>query len=75
MKTKKKIKNPLEGTNTNHITDINFEVRTHSSLQNLCSFFAFVYDIEPKSHFGALNDSKWIIAMQDQLNQLKRNKV
>ena len=36
---------------------------------------AFVSQIEPKNVNNALNDSNWIVAMQDELNQFTRNDV
>ena len=36
---------------------------------------AFVSQIEPKNVNDALNDSNWIVAMQDELNQFTRNDV
>ena len=52
----------------NLLTDINSGVRTRSSLRNFCAFSAFISHIEPKNYSEALNDSNWIIAMQDELN-------
>jgi len=37
--------------------------------------FSFVSQIEPKSFLEAENDEKWILAMQDDLNQFERNDV
>ena len=59
----------------NLLTDINSGVRTRSSLWNFCAFYAFVSHIEAKNYSEALNDSNWIIVMQDELNQFERNKV
>ena len=38
-------------------------------------FTCFVSQLEPKSIDEALEDSKWIEAMQDELNYFERNKV
>ena len=36
---------------------------------------AFVSQIEPKAAEDALVDDSWILAMQEELNQLERNQV
>jgi len=40
-----------------------------------CEHVAFVSQIEPKNVNDVLNDSNWIVAMQDELNQFIRNDV
>ena len=30
--------------------------------------------MEPKNHEEALKDSKWVVAMQDELNEFERNR-
>ena len=37
-----------------------------------CEHVAFVSQIEPKNVNDGLNDSNWIVAMQDELNQFTR---
>jgi len=59
----------------NLLTDISSGVRTRSSLHNFCAFFAFVSRTEPNSHLDGLNDSNWVNAMQDELDQFERNQV
>ncbi|KAH9768815.1 Integrase catalytic domain-containing protein [Citrus sinensis] len=46
-----------------------------SSLRNTCEHAAFISQIEPKSFADAENDESWIMAMQEELNQFKRNNV
>ena len=58
----------------NIIGDINKGVSTRCKL-NLCAYVAFVWQVEPKNVNDALNESNWIIAMQDELNQFTRNDV
>jgi len=62
---------PMDNLSTN----ISTSIRTHSSLHNFCAFFAFVPHIEPRNYLEALNDSNWINAMQEELNQFERNQV
>lgn len=57
------IGNPFEGT------------KTRASLRNISGHYAFVSQIEPKTFLEAENDEKWILAMQDELNQFERNDV
>ena len=40
-----------------------------------CERVAFVSQIERKNVNDALNDSNWIVVMQDELNQFTRNHV
>ncbi|KAH9763082.1 Integrase catalytic domain-containing protein [Citrus sinensis] len=50
-------------------------VATRSSLRNTCEHVAFISQIEPKSFADAENDESWIMAMQEELNQLERTNV
>ncbi|KAH9802197.1 hypothetical protein KPL71_001280 [Citrus sinensis] len=50
-------------------------VTTRSSLRNTCEHAAFISQIEPKSFADAENDESWIMAMQEELNQIERNNV
>ena len=59
----------------NLLIDLSIGIRTRSSLHNFCVFFAFVSRTEPNSHLDALNDSNWVNAMQDELDQFERNQV
>ncbi|GJZ15997.1 retrovirus-related pol polyprotein from transposon TNT 1-94, partial [Tanacetum coccineum] len=40
-----------------------------------CLYVNFLSKIEPKKLIEALEEERWIIAMQEELNQFKRNKV
>lgn len=42
-------------------------------LSNCCYHFAFVSQFDPKNKKDALIDEHWLMAMQDGLNQFKRN--
>jgi hypothetical protein len=50
-------------------------VTTRSRLSNFCAFYSFVSSLEPLSVEQALEDPDWIIAMEEELNNFKRNKV
>ena len=49
--------------------------QTRSQMRNFCAFQAFLSMLEPKNHEEALEDTDWVIAMQDELNEFERNKV
>ena len=49
-------------------------IKTRSS-HNLMCFYAYVSILEPKSVESALEDSSWIMAMQEELSQFERNQV
>ena len=44
-------------------------------MRNLNNYLAFVSQIEPKTIEKVENDPNWIVAMEDELNQFKRNNV
>ena len=48
------------------------QTRSH---HNLMCFYAYVSILEPKSVESALEDSSWIMAMQEELSQFERNQV
>ena len=45
------------------IDDPSQEIRTHSSLRNMCDHLIFISQVEPKSIEKAKNDFNWINAM------------
>jgi hypothetical protein len=55
--------------------DISKGVTTRSRLANLCEHYSFVSSIEPFRVEEALQDSDWVLAMQEELNNFKRNEV
>ena len=55
--------------------DITKGVTTRSEISNFCYHFASISQVEPKNSKDALLDEHWLMAMQDELNQLKRNDV
>ncbi|XP_059632627.1 uncharacterized protein LOC132275215 [Cornus florida] len=50
-------------------------VSTRSQLRNICNFVTFVSQFEPKNIHEAENDESWLLAIQEELIQFKRNKV
>ncbi|KAJ9545054.1 hypothetical protein OSB04_024761 [Centaurea solstitialis] len=59
----------------NVISDVNDGVKTRSASANYCLYKSFLSKIEPKNVSQALDDSDWLLAMQEELLQFKRNKV
>ena len=57
------------------IGDIKKGVQTRSRLVNFYEHFSFVSSIEPTKIEDALKDADWINAIQDELNNFKRNDV
>ena len=55
--------------------DISKEVTTRSRLANFCEHYSFVSSIEPFRVEEALQDPNWVLAMQEELNDFKRNEV
>jgi hypothetical protein len=55
--------------------DISKEVTTRSRLANFCENYSFVSSIEPFRVEEALLDPNWVLAMQKELNNFKRNEV
>ncbi|KAJ9544596.1 hypothetical protein OSB04_024303 [Centaurea solstitialis] len=59
----------------NVIGDVNDGVKTRSASANYCLYKSFLSVIEPKNVSQALEDSDWLLAIQEELLQFKRNKV
>jgi hypothetical protein len=55
--------------------DISKGVTTRSCLANFCEHYSFVSSIEPFRVQEALQDPDWVLAMQEELNNFKRNEV
>jgi hypothetical protein len=55
--------------------DISKGVTTRSRLVNFCEQYSFVSSIEPFRVEEALLDPDWVLAMQEELNNFKRNEV
>ena len=55
--------------------DISKGVTTRSRLANFCEHYSFVSSIEPFRVEEALQDLNWVLAMQEKLNNFKRNEV
>jgi hypothetical protein len=53
--------------------DISKGVTTRSRLANFCDHYSFVSSIEPFRVEEALQDPDWVLAMQEKLNNFKRN--
>jgi len=59
----------------NVIGQVQKGVSTRSTLNQFCEHMAFVSQTEPKTVADALEDSNWITAMHEELNQFARNEV
>jgi hypothetical protein len=55
--------------------DISKGVTTRSRLATFCERYSFVSSIDPFRVEEALQDSDWVLAMQEELNNFKRNEV
>jgi hypothetical protein len=55
--------------------DISKGVTSRSCLANFCEHYSFVYSIEPFRVEEAMQDPDWVLAMQEELNNFKRNEV
>jgi hypothetical protein len=59
----------------NILGDIEKGVTTRSRVTNFCEHYSFVSSFEPFKVEDALRDSDWVVAMQEELNNFKHNKV
>jgi hypothetical protein len=59
----------------NILGDIKKGVTTRSRVVNFCEHYSFVSYFEPFKVEDALCDLDWVVAMQEELNNFKRNKV
>lgn len=57
----------------NILGDITRDVTTNSKISDFCYHFTFVSQVEPKNAKYALLDEHWLMEVQDELNQFKRN--
>jgi hypothetical protein len=55
--------------------DIHKGVTTRSRVAHFCEHYSFVSSIEPHKEEEALQDSDWVMAMQEELNNFTRNEV
>ena len=55
--------------------DIHKGVTTRSRVAHFCEHYSFVSSIEPHRVEEALQDSDWVVAMQEELNNFTRNEV
>jgi hypothetical protein len=55
--------------------DIHKGVTTRSRVAHFCEHYSFVSSIEPHRVEEALQDSNWVVAMQEELNNFTRNEV
>jgi hypothetical protein len=55
--------------------DISKGVTTRSRLANFCEHYSFVSSIESFKVEEALQDPDWVLAMQEELNNFKRNEI
>jgi hypothetical protein len=59
----------------NILGDIKKGVSTRSRLTNFCECYLFVCSFEPFKEEDALRDLDWVVAIQEELNNFKRNQV
>ncbi|KAK1683930.1 hypothetical protein QYE76_044778 [Lolium multiflorum] len=65
----------LEHTHDKVLGDFRASVTTRRQLANFSNHHAYISLVEPKKVFEALEDSDWLEAMHEELNNFKRNKV
>jgi hypothetical protein len=59
----------------NILGDIEKGVTTRSHVANFCKYYLFVSSFESIKVEDALCDLDWVVAMQEELNNFKRNEV
>jgi hypothetical protein len=59
----------------NILGDIKNGVTTRSRVANFCQYYSFVSFMKPFKIENALCDPDWVVAMQEELNNFKRNQV
>jgi hypothetical protein len=59
----------------NILGDIKKGVSTRSRVVNFCEHYSFVSSFEPFKVEDALRDLDWVVTVQDELNNFKRNEV
>jgi hypothetical protein len=59
----------------NILGDIKKGVTTRSHVANFCKLYSFISSLEPLKVEDALRDLDWVVAMQEELNNFKGNKV
>jgi hypothetical protein len=57
------------------IRDLRGKVSTRSQLAKFSNHHAYIFMVEPKKLFEALEDPDWLDAMHEELNNFKRNNV
>jgi hypothetical protein len=55
--------------------DIKKGVTTKSRVANFCQHYLFVSSLEPSKVEDVLHDLNWVVTMEEELNNLKRNEV
>jgi hypothetical protein len=59
----------------NILGDIKKGVTTRTRVANFCQYYSFVSSMEPFKVEDALCDPDWVVPMQEELNNFKRNQV
>jgi hypothetical protein len=59
----------------NILEDIKKGVTTRSLIANFCEHYSFVSSLESFKVEDALCDPDWVVAMQEELNNFKRNEI
>jgi hypothetical protein len=59
----------------NILGDIKKGVTTRSHFANFCQHYSFISSIKPFKIEDALRDPDWVVIMQEELNNFKKNQV